>query len=70
MAIAREIVTVCQLDGQWGLYLPGCREHVTSYCTRDLSGSKQAVLDAIEQIKAYWYTDYGCELPWDVQVIE
>jgi len=66
---SREVVTVCQLNDQWGLWLPGCKEHITNYRTKDLS-SKQSVLDAIEQIKAYWYADYGDELPWAVQVIE
>jgi len=70
-----EIVTVCKLNGQWGLWLPGCQEHVTQYHPSSLHrplllNSKQAVLDAVEHIRENWRADYGEDLPWRVEVIE
>ena len=69
----REIVTVCQLNDQWGLWLPGCKEHVTSWCGNALLPSWPkfpscgAVLEAIKHIKALYRRDYDDELPWTVQ---
>lgn len=76
--MTREIVTVCQINGQWGLWLPGCGEHITSYWPRQEGrklkpkrlDSKQAVLNAIESIRSEWRKEYGDELPWHVEVLD
>ena len=64
-----EIVTVCKLNGQWGLWLPGCREHVTRYYGKTII-SKVHALYIAEVVMAAYQTEYGEPLPWQVEVIE
>ena len=65
----REIVTVCKLEGQWGLWLPGCQEHVTQYYGQQI-GSKAHALAVVGTIKAAYYTEYRSPLLWQVEVVD